>query len=372
MKQDAALSLCSTICEYVNKSQLAKAKQLMDLYEQKSGLMDAAGNVSKGKEVYLDTKGTFYLKCHQVELAIAMFRKLLQSTSLIDEKEKAYRGLTKAYREKCQIDSMAKYALLAQNANDSTFHKMSTATLIKMQSLYNYDLAERKSQALEDANKTLRYRNTGILIGIIFIGGAGMVFILQQRAKLKLRMKLREEHLQVQLMRYLRDNQDLVEAKRELAELLSQEREAQENTRNEYEQRITELEKRILFFETPSSLSECLRVDKILQESSIHQELDRKAMVGVSVSAEEIEETKKILAKHTPNFFALISHSTLLTDKQIAICMLVRLGFTATDLQALLNISSGYASNSKRKISKKLFGEELTPKDFDAKIHKML
>lgn len=372
MKQAASLELCSTIHEYVRTSQLAKAKQLMDLYEKKSGLMDNKGNVAKGKEVYYSTKGTYYLKSQQVDSAIIMFRKLLQETSLIDEKEKAYRGLTQAYQKKCQLDSVAKYAILVQKATDSAFHEKATNTLIKMQSLYKYDQAERKVKTLEAEKQSSTYKNnlivTMLFWGIVLI----CVFSWHKITKHKLKAKLEKEKLQVQLLRYIQDNQKLAEAKQKLHELYDQEKLSQEEVIKKYKQNISELEKRILIFETPSSVDEGLRVNKLILKSDVRQKIDKKATKGEYLTEEDLTDIKTLLDEHTPHFLTLIENSKLLSEKQIEICLLVRLFFTSTDIQHLLLISSGYASNAKKTISKKIFGDFMSPKEFDAKIRQML
>lgn len=340
MRQDAALELCSTICEYVNQGNLRQAKQLMNLYEKKSGLVDTSGNVAEGKEIYYYTKGNFYLLCNQVDSAVPAYRKLLQKTEDIDEKEKAYRGLTKAYQVLGQKDSVAKYALLTQETNDSLFRKQSAITLIKMQSLYNYDQAERKAQHLATVNQYLKYMGGCFLLIVLLVFGIVVILMRQKNLKRRLEMKKQTEQLHLQLMQYLRDNQDL-------------------------KKRITEIE-------TPTSLKMYLQINDALRNSDIRRAVAKKVAKGQLVTEEELTAVKKVVGEFCPRFYVAVCEKEDLTDKQIAVCLLIRLFFSSVDLQILLGISSGYATNVKRALAKKLLGADMNPKEFEAHIHKMV
>lgn len=368
MKQDASLVLCSTIYEYVNSSRLAKAKQLMDLYEKKAGLIDGKGYVAKGKEVYYATKGEYYLKTHQVDSALLMYRRLLKSTCLIDEKEKAYRGLMLSYQIKSQLDSVAKYAILDQASTDSTFHEMSTNTLIKMQSLYNYEQTERKNNELVILNHDLKSRNKMVLVLFLLGGIFTYIYYRQRIMKRELELKLQADQLRLKQNQYVLDNQELEELKNQL----ESGKQLEEKLRKEYEGRITQLQKRILVFEESSTLEKRNNINEILRKSEIRIILDKKAVKGECMTEDELAEVKSLLKVQTPSFYALVHDTELLSEKQLALCLLVRLGFSSSDIQHLLDISSGYASNAKKTISKKMFGKEMQQKNFEEKIHQML
>ena len=368
MKQDASLVLCSTIYEYVNSSRLVKAKQLMDLYEKKSGLIDENGYVAKGKEVYYATKGEYYLKTHQVDSALLMYRRLMKSTYLIDEKEKAYRGLMLSYQIKSQLDSVAKYAILDQASTDSTFHEMSTNTLIKMQSLYNYEQTERKNNELVILNHDLKSRNKMVLVLFLLGGIFTYIYYRQRIMKRELELKLQADQLRLKQNQYVLDNQELEELKNQL----ESGKQLEEKLRKEYEGRITQLQKRILVFEESSTLEKRNNINEILRKSEIRIILDKKAVKGECMTEDELAEVKSLLKVQTPSFYALVHDTELLSEKQLALCLLVRLGFSSSDIQHLLDISSGYASNAKKMISKKMFGKEMQQKNFEEKIHQML
>ena len=65
----AAISLYGIIRTLIQKGELRKAKQYMDIYESKSGLFDAHGNIAHGREIYYNTKGCYYLETGRLDSA---------------------------------------------------------------------------------------------------------------------------------------------------------------------------------------------------------------------------------------------------------------------------------------------------------------
>ena len=172
------------------------------------------------------------------------------------------------------------------------------------------------------------------------IFGFVIVWMRQKHFKKRLEMKQKMEELHLQLMQYLRDNQNLKE-------------------------RITEIE-------TPAFVNMYLKVNQTLEESEIRHLLMKKAAKGQLATDEDLEKVKLLVGEFCPRFYVLVFEQENLSDKQLAVCLLVRLFFVPVELQTLLGISSGYATNVKRTLGKKLFGEEISPKEFEKRIHKMV
>lgn len=367
MKQDAALVLCSTICDYVDSSQLSHAKYIIDNYEKQSGLMNENEDVTKGKEIYYYTKGKFYLKSNQIQASIKMFKKLLWNSCLNDEKVKACSGLVKAFQVQNEKDSVVKYSLLMQELCDSCIHDMQHGVLIKMQSLYELEQVEHKKAELLNVNKRQRYVGCLILFVIIFCG----MLIRQYYVRQRLRLQLKSVKQHDEIMQYLQDNRNLIEVKTTLENALKETNESLKNFKAESEDEIAKLQKRILLFENSHSVGELLEVNETLKNSEIRKKIDKKAVKGQKIIMSELMEVEELIKKIAPKFYGIICQTELLSDTQISVCLLLRMFFSSSDLQSLLGISSGYASNVKRKVSKKLFGEELSPKEFEERIHKI-
>ena len=144
-EQRAAAWLVSSIYIYIERNQLAKAKEVMNLYEQKSGLFDHEGNIGKGREGYYWIKGFYNLAVKDLESAETYFRKAIKYGYLSE----GYRGLLRLYREKNNMDSVVLFSQLYEAAQDSLHDKMQTDAIHQMSVLYNYN---RNLNKLEDLN----------------------------------------------------------------------------------------------------------------------------------------------------------------------------------------------------------------------------
>ena len=163
----------------------------------------------------------------------------------------------------------------------------------------------------------------------------------------------------------------MIEVKTTLENALKETNESLKNFKAESEDEIAKLQKRILLFENSHSVGELFEVNETLKNSEIRKKIDKKAVKGQKIIMSELMEVEELIKKIAPKFYGIICQTELLSDTQISVCLLLRMFFSSSDLQSLLGISSGYASNVNLKVSKKLFGEELSPKEFEERIHKI-
>lgn len=237
----------------------------------------------------------------------------------------------------CQSqDSFNDVIVRADSLMDS--HQDSAQAALVM--LYNYDQTERKVQQMSIISRHFEYMVGCGLFIFLLIFGVVIVWMRQKNLKQRMEMKLQMEELHLQLMQYQRDNQELKE-------------------------RIKEIE-------TPVFANMYLKVNKILQESEIRRIIAKKNAKGMAITDEDLAKVKELVGEFCPRFYVLVFEKENLSDAQRAVCLLARLFFTSADFQTLLGISSGYASNVKRTLGKKLFGEEISPREFDARIYKMV
>ena len=197
------------------------------------------------------------------------------------------------------------------------------------------------------------------------------MLIRQYYVRQRLRLQLKSVKQHDEIMQYLQDNRNLIEVKTTLENALKETNESLKNFKAESEDEIAKLQKRILLFENSHSVGELLEVNETLKNSEIRKKIDKKAVKGQKIIMSELMEVEELIKKIAPKFYGIICQTELLSDTQISVCLLLRMFFSSSDLQSLLGISSGYASNVKRKVSKKLFGEELSPKEFEERIHKI-
>ena len=139
----------STITSLLKKGEIAKALEYSRIYEQESGLFDSTMNIAKGFEIYYYIKGECYLATHQPDSAEYWFRKELRDGKDIRNQIAGCKGLQEVFEQKRNPDSIAKYATLAYELNDSAYSLSEMENIQKFQASYNYNhqrfLTEQKA-----------------------------------------------------------------------------------------------------------------------------------------------------------------------------------------------------------------------------------
>ncbi|MGM9704344.1 MAG: hypothetical protein ACI3YZ_12480 [Prevotella sp.] len=105
-----------------------------------------------------------------------------------------------------------------------------------------------------------------------------------------------------------------------------------------------------------------------LYESDIYVKIMGKSKRGIALSDNEKLELKEYFDKKNPNFHIILNTNCSLSDKEFLVCILTRMGFSPSDIQNLIGISSAYASTIRKRLAQKVFNESLTPKQFDERI----
>ena len=72
-----------------------------------------------------------------------------------------------------------------------------------------------------------------------------------------------------------------------------------------------------------------------------------------------------MMNEELPTFHALLSELSL---TEYDVCLLIRLHFSPSELCTLTGISSAYATVIRKRLLKKVFGEEGKAKDFDKRV----
>ena len=139
----------STITSLLKKGEISKALEYSRIYEQESGLFDSTMNIAKGFEIYYYIKGECYLATHQTDSAEYWFRKELRDGKDIRNQIAGCKGLQEVFEQKRNADSIAKYATLAYELNDSAYSLSEMENIQKFQASYNYNhqrfLTEQKA-----------------------------------------------------------------------------------------------------------------------------------------------------------------------------------------------------------------------------------
>ena len=144
----AALTIGTIVLPLININ-LEKAKCYLQQYEDKSGCIDINGIVEKGREIYYYVKGEYYLAINQVDSAEYMFRKELREGRNLNNQIAGCKGLQKVYEQRKMSDSIAKYASLSYELNDSAYSLSEMQNIQKFQASYDYNHIKYEAEKKE-------------------------------------------------------------------------------------------------------------------------------------------------------------------------------------------------------------------------------
>ena len=141
--------LSRVIIPYVEKKDFRRAKMCIDAYDSNSGFFDDEGNISEGREIYYHTKGEYFLAIQELDSAEHLFRKELRNGKDLNNQIAGCKGLQKVYEQRKISDSIAKYASLSYELNDSAYSLSEMQNIQKFQASYDYNHIKYKADKKE-------------------------------------------------------------------------------------------------------------------------------------------------------------------------------------------------------------------------------
>ena len=405
----AASILPVSISIYLERHELQKAKQIMDIFENESGQFDENGNIAKGREHYYYTKGLYCLAVNENKTAEKFFRKAIQYGYLSE----GYKGLLSVYREKNVMDSIVRFSRLYEAAQDSLHNKMQTDAIHQMSSLYNYTRHQRIAQENAAKAKKARRERSAILMTAFILLVAGLVFIRRLRHKAKRQyialskeyedtkskmavltdrqrlmaydhettMKAKEKELQELLHRIqLADerNATVSEDRDSLKQVYDELRQEQEEIIRQHaddmEQRdhdVLELREKVMSLESQLLQYSSVDMEAAFRKTRIFQLFnERKSARYVSQcpTDKDWEQLIESFRTHFVRFYTFITIDHHLPVNQYRYCILYRLGFDATEIGVLMNKDKNQRYALRRFIYSSLFGSPVEMERFNEKL----
>lgn len=398
--KEAAISLGPLIRILAERGNLAESKRCLDIYEKESGLIDRNGNVEKGREAYYANKGIYMAKINNLDSAEYYFRKCADVVDLSDVLRDCHVGMSDIYKRKHDPDSVAKYAELARITTDSMYAEMNTTHIQQMRAMYDYNGYKLSAEIYK--RKALSARLTTIITAIV-------VSILAICVAIYIRKKRRVRRMEV--IKYERSIAELEKARLELytvnesqqAEMArmidekTKEIEKQKETNDIYLHDIQELERSRdeLYDLSERQKAEFNRlikakdaqIDQLYREKQKYEKVTTKANNINKYSDEPIIKQLKHHARH--DFMPMTKEEisrlkelfvgeerfskieNIVNEYEYQVCMLIRTGFTPSDICILMNTSKSSIANVRKKLYKKLTGRNGSSKDFDAYINSL-
>ena len=357
-KDRAVQILYNELSALVKIGNYAKAKKTIDLYETQSGFFDEENNIKTKYSIYYYVKGLYYLYVNKIDSAENLFRRVMVDGNNLNNKIAGCNGLQKVYMQKRNSDSIAKYASLCYEYNDSAYLLSEMLNIQKLQASYNYN--HHKLQAKEKVNEV---RNAYIVIGIIvlFILFATLIMCLWFRHH-RLEQYLKESLYQ-QALRHLE------QAQSELMELEEKNDNISDLINNKSKQ-IENLQAEIAQYKKNLVNREKANLENQLLNAQVTKDLAGllKANPIQSATQSQLRDLRKLINELIPSFYQSVNEKQVLRSVEYEVCLLIRCHFKPAAISKLLDRDDAYISNLRKGILLKIYGIKGSPKDLDERI----
>lgn len=302
----------------------ASAREYLRIYETESGWFNENGSIIKGKELFYYVKGLFLLSVGEHDKAKELFIKELSLTNDWDNKQAAYRGLSKYYKTIGVYDSAYIYSQLQSAASDSSVTNNDRTILKNLVQNYNY--SQHQQQALIKVQEVSRLQKllfTTIFVIVIMIAVIIIYRRLQQAKILNIKLLISQKeneitYLEECLNQYNHDtNSDINLIESIKTQLKNKEEEIAKLKRNLRIKRKTTEEK--------------------LQSSRIKTVLKHKAECGDRVSNEEWSQLEEMMTNIIPRFVVMTKRLLPnISTQDFRVLLLVKLGFSNKEIASLI------------------------------------
>ena len=165
-EQDALQFSTSLMYIYIDQhSRLSELKQLIDQYDQNSKQFDEHHNLPPSQRIFYYYKVRYYEEINRLDSAEYYYRKIYRPNMSYTAKNPLYKGLLSVFKKHHQPDSIAKYAQLYCEVNDSSIAIKDQQLTAQLAASYNYNRYQKEAKANEQ--KASRIRT--ILIGLVSV-----------------------------------------------------------------------------------------------------------------------------------------------------------------------------------------------------------
>ena len=361
-------------------------KRLIDEHEACSQYYDKQHELLTEKRQLYYYKGKYYEYTGLLDSAEYCYRKIQHPRMSFSEKVAQNKGLLSIYKKRHQADSIAKYAELYCNANDSSITVVDRELTARMAATYQYNsfrqIAFQKEKDAERAR---------LLFAVAFITLIAICIISimmwhrykeqhrQKTEKLKaeyayaiesynnnlhtLRM-LDETHKSIiaEIQEELRNAQhESVENRKNVSKLRLAYEDLSEKYKMERAELIDEnehLKQRINEMQQKKEIIDNLRNAKqFAEEPIIRRIFALREMPQIAISSKEKELLFITTGKYFPELLYDLKHADNIQQLGIYVCILTALNLRSGDIANMLNISFQQVANLKLQVNLALFND---------------
>ena len=342
---DAAGSLLTTIEAEIENNQLKEAKKHIDEYIKYTGVLNGQQELTEERISSFFYIGKYYEAIEKNDSAEYFYRKLWNGFDEIEYQEAAYKGLLSVFEKSGEKDSIAKYARLFADANDSANFQESATEITRAQALYNYNESKRKATEKEEENNNL----IRVIYGILFLVSAISVIGYLHRKKMSDKRKAQQmaanKEYSSLLFRFSKATSDVQALRHDM-----------ERFKKQKEQEIMHLQEQLSFYQEDTAKEKEWDIEQALLSHQIVIRFHDLAVHANMPTEKEWRHLIEIISQRLSDFYTKISNASYaLTSQEIKTSILVRLYFSPSEIATLLNLKNQRITNIRSAINKKLF-----------------
>ena len=356
----AALKCLNLASCYMDKGEYETAKTYLDKYETCSYLYTHPERLENGIAPWFINKGKYYLNVGILDSAEIYYRKALEYLPHLHDGALIYHGLQETYRQLHQPDSVQKYSLLYADRAILHFDEDATDATKRMKSLYNYSVEQDIAQKKSAENQ--RLKSIILAASLLFFFALFILYHLYYRRN-------KQKALEISDLKYkLQSNLSALRSAEDQLLTLSQEKAEHADQLAEQSREVEMLKENIARYEKRLGELGASRSGMNLSNSPIVKRLKYCLQQPGKrhVTDEDWQELKDTIGQMYPTFYHITNAHNILSEKEYHICLLVKAGFTSSDIEVLTGTTNG--TTIRQRLMKKVFGTEGKAKDFDQKI----
>lgn len=346
-------------------TELGDLHREMGMYDKAFECLFESLKDSVGWNMYptYSTLGHIYLEVGKLDSADYYLRRCLDSPDLY-VRDAIYEYLSLLYERRLNYREAIRYVRLGQQVQDTIRKITDSEEIRKMTSLYNYQKRETENLRLKGENDRMQIRIYRIL-SLFGLGLSITLLFIYRLKRQKERLARQFEALQREKQEQYERSFQYVEANNaklnELGTLLSKDHEDTNSLLHVRKELLQVTNEQIQLRRTERDL-----LESDLRHSDIYMKFHSTNEADQIIREEDWNALRKELDKTYNNFtnrlYQLYSGMSLI---ELRICYLIKISVKVTDMAKILGRSKPSVSSSRKRLYKKIKGEDGTPNELD-------
>lgn len=311
------------------------------------------------------TLANYYYDINQLDSATFYYTQAANFNDFYQKRD-SYKGLGNIARQKGQYKEVVEYFDKYLIYNDSIKQNTDTETIRKMQSLYNYQLKEKRNRELQQENEKQKLWLT-ILISTIVLSIA-LIIIYQQYSRRKKQKKQEQQRLlnEYKEQQYYESLQYIEYNKKQLY-LLEKTLKQAENEKNELKLCLINAQKELLEH-TNQQIEAKQRALQISETALKCSDIYKKfhlANGDSKLTEEDWNALSEIIDKTYNRFTARLYALYPFSEREIRICLLIKINLKPSQIAPLIPCAKQTLTSIRKRMYEKVHNQDGKPELWD-------